>query len=32
VKLWDAPHVFDIEMQEAAFSWLEARLGRSDAR
>jgi dienelactone hydrolase len=26
-KLWDAPHVFDLEMQDAAFSWLEQRLG-----
>lgn len=31
VKLWDAGHVFDLEMQEAAFSWLEARLGSGGA-
>jgi dienelactone hydrolase len=25
-KLWDVPHVFNVEMQEEAFAWLERQL------
>jgi dienelactone hydrolase len=25
-KLWDVPHVFNVEMQEAAFEWLDKQL------
>jgi dienelactone hydrolase len=25
-KLWDAPHVFNVEMQEEAFAWLQEQL------
>lgn len=25
-KLWNVPHVFNIEMQEEAFDWLEKQL------
>lgn len=27
-RLWPVPHLFDVEMQEAAFAWLDARLKR----
>lgn len=27
-KLWDVPHVFNIEMQEEAFNWLAKQLGQ----
>jgi dienelactone hydrolase len=26
-KLWDAPHIFDAEMQDEAFLWMERMLG-----
>jgi hypothetical protein len=29
-KLWDVPHVFNIEMQEAAFGWLGRELERKN--
>jgi hypothetical protein len=25
-KLWDVPHVFNVEMQEAAVAWLDKQL------
>jgi len=27
-KLWDVPHVFNVEMQQEAFAWLDTRLKR----
>jgi dienelactone hydrolase len=30
-RVWDAPHVFDRPMQDAAFDWLDRQLNRSPA-
>ena len=30
-KLWDVPHEFNLEMQEEAFTWLDAAL-KKDGR
>jgi len=31
-RLWQAPHVFDCQMQDEAFAWLDRQLGRAGRR